>query len=250
MRFLLMVSVLLLGACAKFSQDPTKDWTAERFYQEAHDAVTHKNWAEAVKHFETLEARYPYGVYSEQAQLELAYAYYKDNESASAIAAADRFIRLHPTSRNVDYAYYIKGLANIHEQGGVVGWLRGGNDLTDRDPKNTREAYDTFRELATRFPESRYAKEARTRMVELVAKLAKYEIDVARYYYMRGAYVAAANRAKYVVEHYQRTPLVEDALGIQAQSYAALGLDKLKSDTVRVLQKNYPHSRYLEELKS
>lgn len=246
---LLPVAAMLLAACAGNDQDPTKDWSAERFYNEAKEALNDKNYASAIKHFETLEARYPYGAYSEQAQLELAYAYYKDEEPASAIAAAERFIRLHPTHPHVDYALYIKGLAHINSDDGVLGWLRGGEDLSRRDPQSARDGYDTFRELVTRFPRSKYAKEAGARMGHLHQALAQYEINVAEYYLSRAAYVAAANRAKYVIENYQRTAAVEDALNIQARAYRAMGMNKLMNDSVRVLEKNFPNSRHLNGLR-
>lgn len=250
MRILtLLILAPLLSACAMDSEDPTKDWTAERFYDEAKQALADSNYAQAIKHFETLEARYPYGPYAEQAQLEVAYAYYKDDEPASAIAAAERFIRLHPTHPNVDYAYYLKGLTALHDQGSFLEWLRGNQDLADRDPKAVREAYDAFRELVTRFPDSRYAADGRERMNNLVFALARYEVRVALYYFSRGAHVAAANRAKHVIENYQRTPAVEDALGIQAKAYREMGLDKLMRDTLRVLEQNFPQSRYLQELR-
>lgn len=247
MRALIVTTLLTLAGCAGLHEDPTHDWSAEKFYNEAKSALNSKNYQEAIKHFETLEARYPYGVYSEQAQLELAYAYYKDDDAASAIAAAERFVRLHPTHPHADYAYYIKGRAHVEEQGGIVGWLRGGNDLSDRDPKALREGYETFAELLRRFPASRYADDARARMRDLVTRLARYEIGVAQFYFDRKAYVAAANRAKYVVENFQRTVAVEDALAIQARAYRALGLKDLMQDSVRVLAKNFPQSRYLAE---
>lgn len=248
-RASIIATLLILGGCAGLDEDPTRDWSAEKFYNEAKSALDSKNYAAAIKHFETLEARYPYGAYSEQAQLELAYAYYKDDDAASAIAAAERFIRLHPTHVHADYAYYIKGRAHIEEQGGIVGWLRGGNDLSDRDPKALREGYETFAELLTRFPASRYADDARARMRDLVTRLARYEVGVAKYYFERKAYVAAASRAKYVIENFQRTVAVEDALAIQARAYRALGLNDLMQDSVRVLALNFPQSRYLAEFK-
>ena len=240
--------VLCLSGCAG-TLDPTKDWSAERFYIEGKDALTNHNYVAAIKHFETLEARYPYGPYAEQAQLEVAYAYYKDDEPASAIAGADRFIRLHPTHRNVDYAYYLKGLASFNEQPTFLDRMAGKHDLSDRDPKAAREAFDAFRELATRFPDSKYAKDATRRMHTLMQALAQNEIHVASYYFSRGAYVAAVNRCKYVIEHYQRTPSIEDALGIQVKAYKMMGLDRLAGDTLRVLEQNFPQSRYIDEVK-
>ncbi len=239
---------LLLAGCAG-TLDPTKDWSAERFYTEGKDALASKNYAAAIKHFETLEARYPYGPYAEQAQLEIAYAYYKDEEPASAIASADRFIRSHPTHPHVDYAYYLKGLASYNEQPTFLDRLVGKYDLSDRDPKAAREAFEAFRELVTRFPTSKYAKDATRRMHRLMQALAQNEIHVASYYFSRAAYVAAVNRCKYVIEHYQLTPAIEDALGIQVKAYKMMGLDQLANDTLRVLEQNFPHSRYIEELK-
>ncbi len=252
-RSLLFISaaVLLLGACAGVTEDPTKDWTPERFYQEAKKQMADKTYEEAIKTFETLEARYPYGRYAEQAQLEIAYAYYKNDEPALAIAAADRFIRLHPTHPNVDYAYYLKGLVNFHGERGVVNWLLGSkDDLADRDPRGTREAYNAFRELVERFPNSRYAEDARQRMAYLFNIQAKYEIMVAQFYFKRGAYVAAVNRCKYTLENFPRTPAIEDALGIQTKAYKMMGLTKLAADALRVLKMNFPNSPYIEEVKA
>ena len=246
---LMLIIALVMSGCA-VNDDPTKDWSAERFYTEGKAALDTKDYTTAIKNFETLDARYPYGAYAEQAQLETAYAYYKDDEPESAIAAADRFIRLHPTHPHVDYAYYLKGLANFNEQNGIFDKIRGKEDLSDRDPKAAREAFNAFHELVTQFPKSAYASDAAQRMHHLVNTLAKYEIHVAEYYYMRGAYVAAANRGQYVVEHYQQTPLLEDALGIEAKSYKMMGMNKLAEDAIRVLKENFPHSTYLSELQT
>lgn len=240
----------LLSACAHDSEDKTKDWPAQRFYNEGKQALDKKDWQTAIKRFEALEARYPYGPYAEQAELEVAYAYYKDDDMASAIAAANRFIRLHPTHPSVDYAYYLKGLANFDERHGIVATLTGKNDLSDRDSKGAREALEAFRQLVSRFPNSRYAADASQRTVHLLDVLAQNEIHVAEYYFGRGAYVAAVNRAAYVVQHYQRTRYVEDALGIQAKAYKMMGFTELMNDTVRMLEKNFPNSRYLAEVKT
>ena len=244
----LLSVLLLLTACAGLETDPTKDWTAERFYTEGKTELKQSNYETAIKHFETLEARYPYGPYAEQAQLEVAYAYYKDAEMASAIAAANRFIRQHPTHAHVDYAYYLKGLANFDDQPNFLERFFTGQNLSDRDPRGMREAYDAFRELVEHFPRSRYAEDSRNRMAHLVNFLAKNEINVARFYYSRGAYVATVNRAKYVIERYQRTPSIEDALGLQAMAYKKMGMEGLMADTVRVLKQNFSGSHYLKEL--
>lgn len=240
----------LLSGCAHNAGDPTKDWSAQRFYEEGKKALDNKDWRTAIKRFETLDARYPYGPYAEQGELDVAYAYYKDEDMPSAISAADRFIRLHPTHPNVDYAYYLKGVASFNEQHGIVARITGKSDLSDRDSKGAREALETFRQLLTRFPDSRYAPDARQRMIHLLDVLAKDEVDIASYYFSRGAYVAAADRASYVVDHYQQTRYVEDALGILAKAYKMMGFTKLMNDTVRVLEKNFPNSPYLAQVKT
>ena len=242
-------SVLLLLAGCGANQDPTKDWSPERFYKEAKEKIADGDYETAIKYLESLEARYPYGRYAEQAELEIAYAYYKYDEPALAIAAADRFIRLHPTHPNVDYAYYLKGMVNFHGEKSLANWLFGAkDDLSDRDPKGARDSYNAFRELVERFPNSRYADDARQRMAYLFEAQARYETQVARFYYDRNDYVAAVNRCKYSLETYPRTPSTEDALGIMALSYKAMGLEKLLQDTTRVLRKNFPDSRYLAEV--
>lgn len=247
-RLVFFTAVLFAAGCAGIT-DPTKDWTPERFYQEAKEKYTKGDYEGSIKYFETLEARYPYGRYTEQAQLETAYVYYKDDEPALAVAAADRFIRQHPTHPNVDYAYYMKGLANFHGQTNIFNWLLGvKDDPSEHDPKSARESYNAFRELTDRFPRSRYVADARQRMVYLFEAQAVYETKVARYYYERGAYVAAVNRCKYALENYPRTPATEDALGIQALSYKRMGMTKLLGDTLRVLARNFPNSRYLAEM--
>jgi len=247
-RFLVVIAVIALTACASVL-DPTKDWPPERFYQEAREQLVQGNWLEAIKYFELLEARYPYGPHTEQAQLELIYAHYKDNETPLALAAADRFIRLHPTHPNVDYAYYLKGLISFRGEKSLIHALFGfEEDMWDRDPKGARESYNAFRELVERFPKSRYANDAADRMRYLVDAQARYEVHVAQFYLDRGAYVAAVNRCKYALENYPQTPALEDALGIQAKAYRLMGLTQLADDTVRVLRMNFPGSRYLQEI--
>ena len=248
--FILAISVMtFFVACSGFNDDPTKNWSPEKLYTEAKDKVSAGDYETGIKYLENLEARYPYGRYAEQAQLELAYAQYKYDEPALAIAAADRFIRLYPTHPNVDYAYYLKGLVNFHGEKSFASWLLGvKDDLSDRDPKGAHESYEAFRELVERFPHSRYAPDARQRMAYLFETSARYEIKVARFYYERNEYVAAVNRCKYTLEHYPRTPSTEDALGIMALSYRDMGLDGLMKDTMRVLTENFPKSRYIAEV--
>ncbi|MDH3309775.1 MAG: outer membrane protein assembly factor BamD [Gammaproteobacteria bacterium] len=246
---LIALIFMLIAGCSGITEDPTKNWSPEKFYTEAKKKIEDGDYETGIKYFETLEARYPYGRYAEQTQLEIAYAYYKYEEPALAIAAAERFIRLHPTHPNVDYAYYIKGLVNFRGEKNLVNWLLGSkDDLADRDPKGALESYNAFNEIVTRFPNSRYAADARQRMAYLFEAQAKYESLVARFYYERSAYVAAVNRAKYALEKYPRTPSTEDALGIMALSYKAMGVDDLATDTLKVLRRNFPDSRYIGKI--
>jgi outer membrane protein assembly factor BamD len=243
---LALVFGVLIGACGMFPDvDETKGWSAEKLYSEAKDRLNNGQYEDAIKLYEKLEARYPYGRYAQQAQLEIAYAYYKDQEPAQAVTAAERFIKLHPNHPNVDYAYYLKGLANFNDNLGILGHI-GGQDMTERDPKATRLAFDAFKELATRFPDSRYTPDAIARMSYLVNALAAHEIHVARYYMRRGAYVAAANRAQVTLKTYPRAPANEEGLVILVQAYDALGLNDLRDDAERVMKKNFPDSKYLK----
>lgn len=237
----------LVAACGLLpdSDDETKGWSAQKLYSEAKDNLNSRNYEQAIKYYEKLESRYPYGRYAQQAQLEIAYAYYKDSEPAQAVTAASRFIKLHPNHPNVDYAYYLKGLANFTEDPGWMGYISG-QDLTERDPKAAREAFDAFKELVTRFPESRYAPDAVARMNYLVNALASSEIHIARYYMRRGAYVAAANRVQYSLRSYPRAPANEEGLVILVAAYDKLGLTDLRDDAERVMKKNFPDSKYLK----
>src|SRR5438045_5237601 len=222
-------------ACSSLSkEDETTGWSAQRLYGEAKDAMASREWQKAIKYLEKLEARFPYGRYAQEAQLEVAYAQWKDGERASAIAAADRFIKLYPNHPNVDYAWYLKGLVNFNELAGVLSWLTT-PDMSDRDPKASREGFLAFKEVVMRFPESRYAEDSAARMRYLVNALAANEVHVARYYIKRGAYVAAANRAQYAIEHYPQAPAVQDAMGALVQAYDALGMTELRDAAQRVL---------------
>jgi outer membrane protein assembly factor BamD len=238
---------LLLGGCGMFDSkdvDETAGWSAQRIYSEAKDAVASRNWERAIKMFEKLEARYPYGRYAQQAQIEVAYAYWKHGERASATAAADRFIKLYPNHPNVDYAYYLKGLIQFNENSGLLSILDN-PDMSERDPKGTRESFVAFREVVTRFPESKYAEDSAARMRYLVNTLAQHEVHVARYYMKRGAFVAAANRAQFAVAQYPQAPATEEAVFIMVKAYDALGMVDLRDAADRVMRKNFPESRYL-----
>jgi len=244
---LLLAATLTLGGCGLLPEvkDETAGWSAQKLYAEAKDNLNDGNYERAVKLFETLEARYPFGRYAQQAQLEVAYAYYKDDEPISAIAACDRFIKLHPNHPNVDYAYYLKGLANFNDDLGLLGNLVD-QDMSERDPRAARDAFLAFKELVTRFPDSKYAEDSISRMKYLVNALAGNEVHVARYYLKREAYVAAANRAKEVLKTYPEAPALEEALAIMVVSYDKLGLTDLRDDAQRVLMLNFPKTKYVK----
>lgn len=244
---LLVLFSLSLSGCAIFGDpteiDETKGWGVQRIYSEATQAMRDKDYDKAIRYFGIIESRYPHGKYAVQAQLETAYAYYKKAEPAPAIAAADRFIKIHPHHPNVDYAYYLKGLATFNERG-IVEKLTE-QDISDRDPKALRESFAAFKELTTRYPDSKYTKDAIQRMAYLVNTLAEHELHVARYYMKRQAYLAAINRCKYVLEKYPDSPSQEEALVIMVSAYDLMGLDDYKQDTLRVLKANYPNSPFV-----
>ena len=239
--FSLSLAVIILSGCAGSGKgaDPTADWTAQQFYKNAKKELNSGDYELAIEYFETLESRFPFGSYAEQAQLETGYAYFKYDEFDSAIAAADRFIKLHPTHPNVDYAYYLRGLAAFHKKDAPLDAIAPQNPAL-RDPSSARESFNYFAELVKRFPNSRYTPDAIKRMKYQRNTLAEHEIHVANYYLKRGAYVAVVNRAKYVVENYPQTPSVARALELLSQAYAQLEMHDLAADTKRVILKNYP----------
>lgn len=210
-------------------------------YQVARQKLDKNDFESAVKQLESLQSRYPYGRYAQQAQLDLAYAYYRQDDPESAISAADTFIKQYPNNAHVDYAYYVKGLANFNPGIGALG-LKFKQDPTERDPQAEHDSFDAFKDLVTRFPSSKYAPDARLRMQYLLDSLAKYEIHVARYYLRRGAEVAAVNRAREVLTEYPDSPSVKDALQVLVQGYGVLGLNKLRDDAQRVLNMNFPQA--------
>ncbi len=224
-------------------KDETAGWSPQRLYQEGHTMLGTGNYNRAIKMFDTLEGRYPYGVYAQQAILEGAYANYRTNETATAIAACDRFIRTYPNHPNVDYAYYLKGVVNFREDQGIFGYIVE-QDLSERDPKMARESFSAFKDLTTRFPDSKYAPDARERMAYLTNALSRYEVHVADYYYRRGAYLAAANRAQASLLNFPQTPANEDALVVMVRSYDRLGMPQLRDDAERVLKETFPAGRY------
>jgi outer membrane protein assembly factor BamD len=242
MKILQLLSLCLagtLGACASVDEDPTEDWSAEQLYEEAKNALDRGYYTTAIDHYETLEARYPFGRQAQQAQIESAYAYFKSGQPYAAIAAADRFIKLHPQHAHVDYAYYLKGLASFERTKGFFDFIVP-SDPSQNDPTPLLRAFDDFGFLVRTYPDSRYAKDSRQRMIYLRNELAEYELNVADYYIRRGAWVAAANRAKYVIEHYQGAESMSRALTTMIGAYRKLGLDELADDAARVLRANFP----------
>lgn len=239
---LILALTLWLAGCAwldKAPEEPKTDWSVEQYYSEAKAALDAGKYQEAIALYEQLEARYPFGTYAQQALLESAYAYYKFNEPESALAALDRFLRLYPLNPNIDYAYYLKGLVNFNRGVGLIERYIP-RDESQRDPGSAQEALKDFKLLVTRFPKSKYAKDAAQRIVYLRNRLAQHEINVAQYYMRRGAYIGAIGRTQYVVENYQRTPAVPKALIIMARAYKILGLSELKEGALRVLESNFP----------
>jgi outer membrane protein assembly factor BamD len=253
-RVAVVAAALLLGGCSSlgldnlFEKDNTARWDADKLYAEARAELGSGNWARAREYYQKLESRFPFGRHAQQALMEIAYTYYKEGETAQAIQTADRFIRQYPNNPNVDYVYYLKGLASFGEEANVITRLLG-EENTQRDAKGARESYDAFRDLVTRYPESKYADDARARMRYLINAMASAELHVANFYYVRHAYIAAIQRAQVVVRDFQTSPVAEDALILMARSYKALELPDLQADAERVLTLNFPDSRYLRSKK-
>jgi outer membrane protein assembly factor BamD len=213
-----------LGGCGIFGDkpEPKKEWTAEQFYKAAKAEFDERNWEAAAKLYEQLETKFPYGRFAQQAQIEIAYAYYKQGDTVQAIVATDKFMKLHPNHPHVDYALYLKALSNFKEDLGPFARVVR-QDLADRDPKAARESFEGFKELTTRFP-----------------ALARHELNVARYYLARGAYLAAANRAQDAIKRFPNSPTHRQALDVMVESYDRMGMSELRDDTKKVLSKNFP----------
>jgi len=243
--FSALLATGLLAGCSTSVEDKTAGWSPNKIYSEARDEASSGSYDKAVPLFEKLEGRAAGTPLAQQAQLEKAYSQYKNNDKAQAVATLDRFMKLHPASPAYDYALYLKGLVNFNEDLGMFSWLSR-QDLSERDQKAAKDSFESFRELVTRFPESRYTPDARQRMTYIVNSLAQYEVHVARYYYERGAYVAAISRAQSAIADYKEVPAIEEALYILMRSYDALGLEQLRDDTRRVLEGSYPSSDYIK----
>lgn len=236
----------MLTACGTAQKDEFADIASEKLYSDAKEDASEGNYELAIKKLDKVEARASGTLLSQQAQIDLAYAYFRTGEQAQALAKLDRFIRLHPTSPALDYAFYLKGLVNFNENLGLLGSLAR-QDLSERDQQASRDAYESFRQVVERFPQSRYAEDARLRMNHVVNSLAASEVHVARYYLRRGAYLAAANRAQQGVKEYSQSPSVEEALYIMVQAYDHLGLKQLRDDANRVLRQSFPNSKFLKD---
>ena len=237
--------VLILAGCSSTPVDATAGWSPSKIYTEAKDEVAAGAYDKAIVLFEKLEGRAAGTPLAQQAQLDKAYAHYKSGEPAQALAAIERFLKLHPASPALDYALYLKGIVNFNDDLGIFSAITR-QDLSERDQKAAKESFESFKVLITRFPQSRYSPDASQRMAYIVNSLADYEVHVARYYFARGAYVAAINRAQVAVSDHQNTPSVEEALMILVKSYDALGMTQLRDDAQRILAKNYPQSPHLK----
>jgi outer membrane protein assembly factor BamD len=237
-------TTILFTGCADSNYDPTKDWSNDKLFSEAKDELASGAYDKAIGMYEKLEGRAAGTALAQQAQLDKAWAQYKINEPVQAVATLDRFIKLHPASPALDYALYLKGLVNFNDN---LGWFSNlaEQDLAERDPKQAKESFEAFRELVIRFPDSKYAEDARLRMTFIKNSLARSDVHVARFYYQRGAYVAAINRAQTTVQEFRDVPAVEEALFIMYQCYDKLGLIQLRDDTKRVLESSYPNSLFL-----
>lgn len=240
----LVFAALVLGGCSSTPLDPTENWSPNRIYSEAQDEIRAGAYAKAIPLFDKLEGRAAGTPLAQQAQLDKAYAQYKNGDLALAIATLDRFMKQHPASPALDYALYLKGVVDFNDD---LGFLSGitRQDLSERDQKAAKDSFAAFRELTSRFPKSKYAEDGAARMRHIVNMLAKSEVNVARYYFARGAYVAAINRAQTAITDYDGVPALEEALYILVKSYDALGMPQLSDDARRVLLKNYPQSEFL-----
>ena len=240
MRFIIYIAIAfgVLACGAEKEIDPTAEWSVERFYNEARAELMDENYLTAIEYYETLESRFPFGKYATQAQIDVAYAYFKFNEPDSALTAIDRFIKLHPRHESVDYAYYLKGLVNF-ERGGTVLDVISERDMSAFDKNLLLTAYSDFKTLLQRFPGSDYAADARKRMIYLRNELARADYSIARFYAERDAWVAVANRTKFILHNYQGSNVIRSTLDLQLQAYQQLGLDELARDTQRIIDLNY-----------
>jgi len=236
-----VVSMTLLSGCGVFSakHDETTGWPARQLYSAGKEEMSSGGYEQAIGYFDKIRSRYPNGTYALQAEIDSIYSYYKEGNQQEALAAADQFLKAHPNSAQTDYVLYMRGLINFNDRISILNFI-GREDASERDPKAARDAFDSFRILVERYPQSKYAPDAIARMKYLVNALAEYDVHVATYYYRRGAYVAAVNRAQHAVQTYPNAPAVYNALTIMIQSYNAMGMDQLRDDAKRVQAATYP----------
>jgi len=240
----LLVAAALVAGCGSAGKDIESSWSPDKLYSEAKSETEAGAYERAAKLYERLEGRASGTLLAQQAQIERAYVLYRQGEKAQALSVLERFIKLHPTSPAIDYALYLQGLVNFNDNLGILGSLSR-QDLSERDQQASRDAYQSFKQLVDQYPKSRYAEDAGVRMNYILNSLAAYEVHVARYYFRRGAYIAAANRAQQTVQEFQQSPSTEEALFIMAASYDRLGLDQLRDDASRVLKQNFPNSAFI-----
>ena len=240
----LVAATLQLAGCSSTPKDESAGRTAERLYKEAKEDADAGSFERAIKGLERVEGLAAGSLLAQQAQLDLAYLHWRSGEREQAMTTVDRFVKLNPSSPALDYALYLRGVINFNDNLGLLGTLAG-QDLSERDQRASRDAFQAFKQLVDQFPASRYAPDARLRMNYIINSLATYEVHVARYYFRRGAYVAAANRAQQAITDYQQAPSTEEALAILVQSYDKLQLDALRDAAERVLRQNFPDSRFL-----
>lgn len=245
--FIIVFTVTLIGCSAKGYKDAHYGKSAKEIYDIATKNVKSGHYGSAIKDFEALEAKFPYGEYSDKAQLGLAYTYYKRQDHSSALAETDRFLRLHPNHKNADYAYYLKALVN-YDANFSAAYKYMPLDRSKREPTQARQAFDDFKTLLKKFPNSKYVPDSRKRMIHLKNQLAKHELHVAQHYFKTGAYLAAANRANYIIKEFEESKFIPDALATMIKSYRKLGMRELEKDAYKILKMNFPDSKQLKDL--
>ena len=241
---LLLIACFIIASCASTSDDKTQNWNADKLYGEAKSELEIGNYENALSLYQKLETRYPFGAYAQQAQIETAYTHWKNSDSASAIASLNRYKKLYPNQTGIAYALYLEGLINFNDKKTLFSSITG-EDMAERDAVAGKAAFQSFKKLVTLYPKSKYTPDALKRMRFLINVLAENEIHVARFYLRRGAFVASLNRCKTVLERFQETPTVEEALAIMVIAYRKLNLLELSKDSSRVLVKNFPDSPYI-----
>lgn len=244
----LLGAMVTLTGCSSSESEEEKivlaNMGAQQLYDRASESMEVGNFSAAAQTLSALDSRYPFGPLSHQVQLDLIYSYYKSGKIDETLATVDRFIRLNPNHSDVDYAYYMRGLTNMESDSNLFQELLT-IDRSDRDPSKSRQAFEDFRRLIEQYPNSKYAPDAKKRMLHIKDRLARYEIAIARFYMRRQAYVAAANRGRYVIEHFPDTTQVKDALEIMVSSYEQLGLDDLRLNAMKTLKLNFPESDFI-----